>query len=174
MSVLSKHDRLNKWISEVADMCRPDSVYLCDGSKEEYDRLMAGMVATGMATPLKNRPNSFLFRSHPSDVARVEDRTYISTSDKNEAGPTNNWIDPAELKEIMKSLYQGCMKGRTMYVSPFSMGPIGIPLIKRIIRSVRVMDAEALARSIMPMRSGAEIEQAVRQWMEERLDFFSW
>jgi len=130
MSSDIKHDRLKEWVAEVTDMCRPDSIYWCDGSKGEYDRLMAGMVASGMATPLKKRPDSYLFRSHPSDVARVEDRTYISTPDKNEAGPTNNWIDPAELKSTMKELYKGCMKGRTMYVIPFSMGPIGSPISK--------------------------------------------
>ncbi len=130
MSTGIKHERLNKWVSEVADMCSPESIILCDGSKDEYDRLMAGMVASGMATPLKKRPNSFLFRSDPSDVARVEDRTYISTPDRNEAGPTNNWVDPTELKQTMKALYKGCMKGRTMYVIPFSMGPIGSPISK--------------------------------------------
>ena len=130
MKITVKNEKLNTWIKEVADMCQPDSIYWCNGTKEEYDRMMAKMIAGGSATVLKKRPNSFLFRSDPSDVARVEDRTYISTSSRDEAGPTNNWVAPAELKETMKGLYQGCMKGRTMYVIPFSMGPIGSPIAK--------------------------------------------
>jgi len=122
--------KLNQWVQESAAMCQPDDIYWCDGSVEEYNRFMAQMVASGMATPLKKRPNSFLFRSDPSDVARVEDRTYISTPTKVEAGPTNNWIDPDELKATMKGFYKGCMRGRTMYVIPFSMGPVGSPLAK--------------------------------------------
>jgi phosphoenolpyruvate carboxykinase (GTP) len=125
-----KNEKLNRWVKEVADMCRPDSIYWCNGTKEEYDRMMAKMIEAGMATVLKKRPNSFLFRTDPSDVARVEDRTFISTSSKDEAGPTNNWLDPKELKATMKGLYDGCMKGRTMYVIPFSMGPIGSSISK--------------------------------------------
>ena len=125
-----KNEKLNRWIREVADMCQPDGIYLCNGTKEEYDRMMARMISAGSATVLKKRPNSFLFRSDPSDVARVEDRTFISTSSKDEAGPTNNWLDPRELKKTMEGLYKGCMKGRTMYVIPFSMGPIGSPISK--------------------------------------------
>jgi phosphoenolpyruvate carboxykinase (GTP) len=125
-----KNKRLTEWVEEVAALCQPESVYWCDGSQAEYDRLMAGMVASGMATPLTQRPNSFLFRSDPSDVARVENRTYISTPNKDDAGPTNNWVAPAELKQTMLPLYQGCMAGRTMYVIPFSMGPLGSPMSK--------------------------------------------
>jgi phosphoenolpyruvate carboxykinase (GTP) len=125
-----KNKKLNNWIKEVADMCQPDDIYICNGSKEEYNLMMEKLLASGIAIPLKKRPNSYLFRSDPSDVARVEDRTYVSTSSKDEAGPTNNWLDPSELKEIMTKLYKGCMKGRTMYVIPFSMGPIGSPISK--------------------------------------------
>jgi phosphoenolpyruvate carboxykinase (GTP) len=130
MTAPSRHEGLTRWVGEVAAMCRPEKIYWCDGSREEYDRLMALMVESGTAIPLAKRPNSFLFRSDPSDVARIEARTYLSTLTAEEAGPTNNWIDPVELKTIMKGLYEGCMKGRTMYVIPFSMGPIGSPLAK--------------------------------------------
>ena len=125
-----RHERLRSWVQEIEQLCQPDRVYWCDGTKEEYDRLIAQTIANGSAIPLKKRPNSVLFRSHPSDVARVEDRTYISTREQDDAGPTNNWIEPGELKAVMKDLYQGCMKGRTMYVIPFSMGPIGSPIAK--------------------------------------------
>jgi phosphoenolpyruvate carboxykinase (GTP) len=126
----SKHEKLNTWVREVADLCRPDDIIWCDGSKEEYDRMMVLMQERGMAIPLRKRRNSYLFRTDPSDVARVEDRTYISTPSKEEAGPTNNWVHPEELKGTMRGLYQGCMRGRTMYVIPFSMGPIGSPISK--------------------------------------------
>jgi phosphoenolpyruvate carboxykinase (GTP) len=130
MGNASSNKKLNTWVKEVADLCRPDAIYWCDGSKEEYDRMMKLMLERGIAIPLKGRPNSFLFRSDPSDVARVEDRTYISTPSQDDAGPTNNWLAPSELKEMMTGLYTGCMTGRTMYVIPFSMGPIGSPIAK--------------------------------------------
>ncbi len=130
MNIEVKNRKLNAWIDEVKEMCQPDAVYICDGSKQEYDSMMQKLIDSGSATPLKKRKNSFLFRSDPSDVARVEDRTYISTTSQDEAGPTNNWVAPAELKGIMKDLYKGCMKGRTLYVIPFSMGPIGSPMAK--------------------------------------------
>jgi phosphoenolpyruvate carboxykinase (GTP) len=125
-----KHPKVKAWVEEVAKMCQPDSIYVCDGSKAEYDRLMKGMIDSGLATPLKKRPNSVLFRSLPSDVARVENRTYIASKKKDDAGPTNNWIDANELKATMKGLYTGCMKGRTMFVIPFSMGPVGSDIAK--------------------------------------------
>jgi phosphoenolpyruvate carboxykinase (GTP) len=128
----TKHKELLAWIAEIEAMCEPDQVQWANGSDAEYSQLMDLMVKSGMATQLnpKKRPNSYLFRSDPSDVARVENRTYIASEQQEDAGPTNNWIDPDELKTTMTDLYAGCMKGRTMYVIPFSMGPIGSPISK--------------------------------------------
>jgi phosphoenolpyruvate carboxykinase (GTP) len=130
MNISVKNRKLESWIKNVAEMCQPEDVYLCNGSREEYEIMMQKLIKRGSAIKLKKRSNSYLFRSDPSDVARVEDRTYISTPSKDEAGPTNNWIAPEELKETMVHLYKGCMRGRTMYVIPFSMGPIGSPIAK--------------------------------------------
>ncbi len=127
-----KHKEVNQWVEEMGQLCRPDSVHWCDGSEEENQRLLDEMVAAGSAVRLNpaKRPNSYLFRSDPSDVARVEERTFIASRKQEAAGPTNNWIDPDELKQTMTGLYEGCMQGRTMYVIPFSMGPLDSPLSK--------------------------------------------
>jgi phosphoenolpyruvate carboxykinase (GTP) len=144
----TRHPRLLSWVQEMAELTTPDRVVWVDGSDEEWERLTQRLVDAGTFTRLAKKPNSFWAASDPSDVARVEDRTFICSVDEADAGPTNNWMDPAEMKSIMTGLYRGCMRGRTMYVIPFCMGPVeaespmfGVELTdsEYVVVSMRVM-----------------------------------
>ncbi len=127
-----KHAKLKAWVEEFAALTTPDAIVIADGTQEQYDELIQQQIADGYCVPLnpEKRPGSVAYNSDPSDVARVENRTYIASETKEAAGPTNNWIDPTELKTTMTELYRGSMKGRTLYVIPFSMGPLGSPIAK--------------------------------------------
>ncbi len=130
--MMTNNQKLINWVNEWAQLCQPDKIHWCDGSEAEYKSLLDGMVAKGAAVKLNDskRPNSYYFQSDPSDVARVENRTFICTTNKDDAGPNYNWIAPDEMKNTLRKLYNGCMKGRTLYVIPFSMGPLGSKISK--------------------------------------------
>lgn len=152
-----KHKELLNWIKEVEQLCQPDDIYWCNGSEEEYDDMCQKLVEKGTFIRLnpEKRPNSYACFSDPSDVARVEDRTFICSLRKEDAGPTNNWVAPREMKTQLKELMEGCMKGRTMYVIPFSMGPIGSPLAQI---GVQLTDSEYVVTNMKIMtRIGCKV-----------------
>ena len=172
-----RNAKLDAWVDEVAALCKPDRVQWCDGSQAEHDEMIRLMVHAGTATVLDGdrRPGSVLVRSHPADVARVEGRTFICSARPEDAGPTNNWHDPAEMRGELRELFDGAMHGRTLYVVPFSMGPLGSPIahigvqltdsayVAASMRIMTRMGERALAAFVVLecLRLGARLERAL-------------
>ena len=153
------HAGLISWVNEVAALTEPDQIYWCTGTREEWDRITSELVDAGTLVRLKKKPNSFWCASDPTDVARVEDRTYICSNDEADAGPTNNWMEPSKMKAIMTDLYRGSMKGRTMYVIPFCMGPLNA---KDPMYGVEITDSPYVVASMHIMtRMGSDVLNAM-------------
>ena len=153
------HAGLISWVNEVAALTEPDQIYWCTGTREEWDRITSELVDAGTLVRLKKKPNSFWCASDPTDVARVEDRTYICSKDEADAGPTNNWMEPSKMKAIMTDLYRGSMKGRTMYVIPFCMGPLNA---KDPMYGVEITDSPYVVASMHIMtRMGSDVLNAM-------------
>ena len=157
----TKNQKLVSWVKEVAELCTPADIHWCDGSQEEYDSMAQRLVDAGTFVRLNPdlRPNSYLARSDTGDVARVEDRTFICTTNEDDVGPTNNWTEPEGMRKKLKGLFTGSMKGRTMFVIPFSMGPVGSETAKI---GVEITDSPYVVCNMRIMtRIGSEVLEAL-------------